>query len=537
MKTMLLAVAALAASPAPAQRVDAPAGAVRGTTSGAIRVFKGIPYAKPPIGELRWRPPVALERWTGDRKATDFGPACVQPSGGPPNIYNGVTLPMSEDCLSLNIWTPAKARKAPVMVWIHGGSLLTGSSREALYDGQRLAERGIIVVSINYRVGVLGWLAHPDLGKENATGRSGNYGLLDQIAALRWVQRNIAAFGGDPAKVTIAGESAGGLSALYLMTSPQARGLFRGAIAQSSYMISMPELKRARFGLPAWELGGQLLGAALKAPSIAEMRKLDPLALTGAAAKAGFFPFGVVDGEVLPSQMVDAFDRGEQAKVPMLAGFNQGEIRSLRMLAPKTAASATEYEREITARYGDLAPAFLKLYPSAAHAEGTIAATRDSLYGWTAERVARKQTAIGQRAYLYLFDHGYPAADEAGLHAFHASELPYTWGTFDGTPPRWPKVPATASERRLSNTMIDYWTSFVTTGQPVARGAPAWPAYGAAENYLWFGSTPVPKRDLFPGMFEFTESVMCRRRAAGKDGWNWNAGLLAPPIAPPAAGC
>lgn len=537
MRTLTLALAALIAAPAAAQVVNAPAGAVRGTTAGDIRLFKGIPYAKPPIGELRWRPPVPLERWGGERSATEFGPACVQPSGGPPNIYNGVTLPMSEDCLSLNIWTPAEARNAPVMVWIHGGSLLTGSSREALYDGQRLAARGIVVVSINYRVGVLGWLAHPDLGKENATGRSGNYGLLDQIAALNWVRRNIAAFGGDPAKVTIAGESAGGLSALYLMTSPQARGLFRGVIAQSSYMISMPELKGARFGLPAWETGGQLLGQALKAPTIAEMRKLDATALTAAAAKAGFFPFGVVDGEVLPSQMVDAFDRGEQARVPVLAGFNQGEIRSLRMLAPKTSANAADYEREIKARYGDLAPAFLRLYPSASHAESVLAATRDSLYGWTAERVARKQTAAGQRAYLYLFDHGYPAADEAGLHAFHASELPYTWGNFDGTPPRWPKVPDTAAERRLSDAMIDYWTSFVRSGRPVARSGPAWPAYGVSQNYLRFAGSPMAQRDLDPGMFEFNETVMCRRRAAGKDGWNWNVGLLAPEIAPPAPGC
>ncbi|WP_426265537.1 carboxylesterase/lipase family protein [Sphingomonas sp. LHG3443-2] len=537
MKKLLLSLAVIAASPAAAQVVDAPAGIVRGTTSGSLRVFKGIPYARPPVGELRWRAPVALDRWSGERQAAEFGPACVQPSGGPPNIYNGVTLPMSEDCLSLNIWTPAKARNAPVMVWIHGGSLLTGSSREALYDGQRLAERGIVVVSINYRLGVLGWLAHPELGKENASGRSGNYGLLDQIAALRWVQRNVRAFGGDPAKVTIAGESAGGLSTLYLMTSPQARGLFRGAIAQSAYMISMPELKRARFGLPAWEMGGQLLGGALKAPTLAEMRKLDATALTVAASGAGFFPFGVVDGDVLPRQMVDVFDRGEQARVPVLAGFNQGEIRSLRMLAPKTAASPAEYEREITSRYRDLAPAFLRLYPSAEHAESTIAATRDSLYGWTSERVARKQTAAGQRAYLYLFDHGYPAADSAGLHAFHAAELPYTWGTFNGTPPRWPKVPDTAAERRLSDTMIDYWTSFVATGRPVARGAPSWPAYDQAQNYLRFAGTPQAGRDLFPGMFEFNETVMCRRRALGKDGWNWNVGLLAPEIAPAATGC
>jgi para-nitrobenzyl esterase len=538
MRVLLMAGAAIAlVSPASAQAVDAPAGKVRGTQSGTVRVFKGIPFAKPPVGELRWRPPVPLERWAGERAATEFGPACVQPTGGAPNIYNGIPLPLSEDCLSLNIWTPAKATRAPVLVWIHGGSLLTGSSREPLYDGQRFAERGVIVVSINYRLGVLGWLSHPELGKENATGRSGNYGLLDQIAALQWVKRNITAFGGDPANVTIAGESAGGLSTLYLMTSPQARGLFGRAIAQSAYMISMPELHRPAFGLPAWEMSGQLLGRALQAPDVAALRRMDAVALTAAAAKAGFFPFGVVDGEVLPKQMVDAFDAGQQARVPVLAGFNQGEIRSLRMLAPTTAVSAADYEREITERYGDLAPAFLKLYPSADHQESILAAARDSLYGWTAERLARKQTAIGQRAYLYLFDHAYPAADAAGLHAFHASELPYVWGTLDRTPPRWPKVPGTPAERRLSSAMIDYWASFARNGRPTAKAAPIWPAYGKQQNYAWFAARPLMRRDLMPGMYEFNELVMCRRRAAGKDGWNWNVGLLAPKIAPPAPEC
>jgi len=538
-RALLLAAAALAvaAAPAAAQLVDAPAGQVRGTQSGTVRAFKGIPFAQAPVGPLRWRPPVALPRWQGTRAATDFGAACIQPQGGAPNIYNGVTLPLSEDCLSLNIWSPAKARGAPVLVWIHGGSLLTGSSREALYDGQGFAERGLIVVSINYRLGVLGWLAHPELGKENEAGLSGNYGLLDQIAALRWVQRNIAAFGGDPRNVTIAGESAGGLSALYLMSSPQARGLFGKAIVQSGYMISMPELRRPAHGLPAWETGGQLLGQALKASSLADLRRMDAATLTTAATRNGFFPFGVVDGAALPRQMVDAFDNGQQARVPVLAGFNQGEIRSLRMLAPKVPASAADYATQIRERYGDLAADFLRLYPAGDVAESILATTRDSLYGWTAERIARKQTAIGQRAYLYLFDHAYPAADAAGLHAFHASELPYVWGTLDRTPPRWPAVPDTAAERRLSNAMLDYWSSFARTGRPVAKAAPAWPAYGSAQTYVRFAETPEVRRDPLPGMFEFNERVVCRRRAAGKDGWNWNVGLLSPKLPPAVTGC
>ena len=313
MKIMLTALALASAAPLFAQEpvVTAPAGTMSGTNDGTLRVFKGIPYATPPVGELRWKAPVPQPRWTGTRAATDFGPACVQSQAPNATVYSGMPMPVSEDCLTLNVWARADAKNAPVMVWIHGGALNTGSSREPMYDGRKLAERGIIVVSINYRLGVLGWLAHPWLSGE-AQGVSGNYGLLDQIAALQWVRTNIAAFGGDARNVTIAGESAGGLSALYLMTSPAARGLFAKAIAQSSYMISMPELRKPVFGMPAWEAGGAVLTGALKTPDLASLRALDAQTLTDTAAKLGFAPFGVVDGAVLPQQMVDAFDRGKR---------------------------------------------------------------------------------------------------------------------------------------------------------------------------------------------------------------------------------
>ena len=524
-----------AAGPAPI--VDAPAGRVSGTVSGDVRVFKGIPYAAAPIGKLRWRPPVALPRWLGERTATDFGPACVQPQGGAASIYSGAPIPVSEDCLSLNVWTPANAKNAPVMVWIHGGALVTGSGRDPMIDGARFAERGVVVVSINYRLGVLGWLAHPSLSREATQRVSGNYGLLDQIAALAWVRDNIAAFGGDARNVTIAGESAGGLSALYLMTSPVARGLFGKAIAESSYMISMPELRRSVFGMPSGEAGGQLLAAALQMPDIESLRAMDAQALTDASAKVGFAPFGVVDGVVLPQQMVDAFDQGKQAAVPVLAGFNQGEIRSLRMLAPKAPQSAEAYERTIRDRYGDLSDAFLRLYPADGYRESILATTRDALYGWTAERLVRKQAAAGVPAYLYLFDHGYPAADKADLHAFHASELPFVFGNLDATPPRWPKVPDVAGERALSDAMIGYWTSFVRDGRPMAKGAAAWPAYDANRSYVHFDTMPEARQQLMPGMFELNESVMCRRRATGRIGWNWNVGLAAPKLPPQVATC
>lgn len=523
----------LAAQPAPV--VVAPAGAVRGSADGDIDVFKGVPYAKPPVHAMRWRAPAPMPRWQGIRDASAFGPACVQPQSTVVSVYSPAEpLPVSEDCLTLNIWAPKSAKAAPVFFWIHGGALVSGSGREALYDGKRLAERGVVVVSINYRLGVLGWLAHPQLSAESQQRVSGNYGLLDQIAALKWVRDNIVAFGGDPKNVTIAGESAGGLSVMYLLESPLARGLFDKAIAESAYMVAMPELKKSVYGAPSAEAAGQMLAGALQAPDLAALRGQGAQEITDKAAALGFLTFGAVDGLVLPEQMVETFDQGRQAPVPILAGFNQGEIRSLRVLAPKAPATAAEYEKTIRERYGEFADAFLRLYPAADYKESILATTRDALYGWTAERLARKQTAIGQPAYLYLWDHGYPAMDEAGLHAFHASELPYVFGTFDKTPPHWPKVPE--SDRILSDKIIGYWTSFAKSGIPSATGAPAWSAYGSTGNFMHFADTPRPETKLMPGMYDQYEAVVCRRRAAGI-GWNWNVGLASPKLPPKAEGC
>jgi para-nitrobenzyl esterase len=541
MKAFVLGTLALAFSSAAlagGPSVEAPAGALRGTKDGAIAVFRGIPYAQPPVGDLRWKPPVALTPWQGERAATDFGPACVQPQGGPPNIYSPAQkMPMSEDCLTLNVWTPAAAKKAPVLVWIHGGALVGGSSREPMYDGRHLAERGTVVVSINYRLGVLGWMAHPALSGESADGVSGNYGLLDQIAALKWVQSNIAAFGGDPDNVTIAGESAGGLSVLYLMASPAARGLFAKAIAQSAYMISTPALKTAAFGAPAAEDVGQFVARGLQAPDLAALRSLDAQDLTDKAAKLGFAPFGTVDGKILPRQLVDTFDKGEQAKVPILAGFNQGEIRSLTVLAPKAPASAEEYEKLIREKYGDLADPFLALYPAKTYRESILATTRDALYGWTAERVVRSQAAAGQAGYLYLFDHGYPAMDDAGVHAFHASELPYLFATPGRTTPLWPRIPDTVRERGLSDAIGDYWTSFARDGAPAAEKAPDWHPYSRGQSFMWFRDVPTRSVGLMPGMFALNEEVMCRKRATGSIGWNWNVGLASPVLPASTSAC
>ena len=508
-------------------------GRLQGATEGGLRVFKGIPYAAPPVGAGRWRPPAPAPAWSGVRDATRNGAACIQPPGGEQNVYSNVITPTSEDCLFLNLWAPAEVKNAPVFVWIHGGSLRSGSGRSSYYDGARLAQRGVVVVSINYRLGVLGYLAHPDLSAESPDGVSGNYGLLDQVAALQWVRDNITAFGGDPGNVTIVGESAGALSVLYLLAAPPARGLFHKAILQSAYMISTPDLKRGVHGEFAGEDVGRYVAAKLNVPGIASMRAMVAQQVSDAVFGLGFQPWGLIDGKLLTRQLVETFERGEQAPVPILVGFNSGEIRSLTFLSPPVPASASAYEAAIRKLYGDLADAYLRLYPASDMQESIWANTRDALYGWTSERIARNQAALGQPAYLYLFDHGYPAADKAKLHAFHASEIPFEFGSFDGTPANWPKIQDTAQERAFSDAMIDYWTSFARDAKPVAAGAPDWPTHAQAGAYMYFAAAPFVERDLMPGMYELHEEAVSRRRAAGNLPWNWNTGLVSPPLARP----
>jgi len=336
--------------------------------------------------------------------------------------------------------------------------------------------------------------------------------------------------------VTIAGESAGGLSVMYLLTSPPARGLFAKAVAESAYMISTPALKDRANGMPSAEESGAMLATRVQAANIAALRAMDAQKLTDAAAGGGFQPFGAVDGKTLPGQLVDVFDKGEQARVPLLAGFNSGEIRSLVALAPPPPATAADYERIIRERYGDLADEYLRLYPSSNMKESLFAATRDAFYGWTAERLAKKQAAAGAPAYLYLFDHGYPAADSANLHAHHASELPYVFRNLDRTPALWPKIPAAKEEDRMADAMVGYWASFARTGRPQAQGEPDWPQYGKTGAYMLFSDAPHASDSLMPGMYSLQEASVCRRKATGNTPWNLNLAVRSPVLAK-AAGC
>lgn len=505
-----------------------PAGAAQGLNEDGLNAYLGLPYALPPTGNRRWQPPAPMPDWDGTRDATRFGPACPQPLRRPGSVYECDIPLKDEDCLNLNIWAPEDAKDLPVFVWIHGGNLLRGAGSEALTHGAALAKRGQIVVTINYRLNILGYLAHPELDGESPDNVSGNYGLLDQIAALEWVKRNIAAVGGNPDNVTVAGESAGALSVYYLLCAPAAKGLFNRAIAQSGHICSAQALKQEQYGMGTGHATGQSILAALGCNSIAELREWDAQDLALAADKAGFAAQGVVDGVVLPDQPLKMFETGQTARVPLITGFNSGEILTLEFFMPPLPQTPADYEAMIRARYGDLSDRFLARYPSDDIKGSTEAAVGEALFGWTALSAAKAQIKAGLPAYVYYFDHGYPAADERGLHGFHASELAYLFDTMAASPPAWPKAPDNAQEAEFTRVLGDYWTEFTRNGTPAANGAVVWPDYSKNGAILHFSKTADVKYDLFPDMYELIEEDFVRRRAAGDQPWSWNAGVGAP---------
>ena len=515
---------------APGPIADFPCGPALGRAESGLNVFRGLPYALPPSGARRWRPPVAVPDRAELFDATHFGKACPQPLRRKGSVYECFIEDKAADCLNLNIWAPEGARDLPVFVWIHGGNLLRGAGSEALTDGAALARRGQVVVTINYRLNVHGYLAHPELSAESPDGISGNYGLLDQIAALEWVQRNIAAVGGNPANVTIAGESAGALSVYYLMCAPAARGLFARAIAQSGHICSAQHLRDDHYGMGTGEASGQRLLDALGAASIDELRGWDAQELSLAADAAGFAAQGVVDGITLPDQPLYMFRSGDTAPVPLLAGWNAREIPTLEFLRPPVPDTPDAYESMIRARYGDLADRFLARYPASDPKRSGEDAAGDALFGWTVLAAARAQGKNARPAHVYFFDHGYPEADARDLHAFHACDVPYVFDTMRQAPPAWPKAPDTAEEAELTRIIGDYWTSFARDGRPRAKGAPDWPDHGDSGAILHIADTPKLRHDLFPGLYDLIETDFARRRANGRVPWNWLVGTATPLI-------
>lgn len=467
-------------------------GSVSGVREGGVSVYKGVPFAAPPLGELRWRPPEPPAPWTGTRTATAFAPACMQEGVSMPGE---VAPPVSEDCLYLNIWTPAKriAERLPVIVWIYGGGYRNGSASMPLYWGDQLAHKGVIVVTIAYRLGPLGFLALPELTQESKDGASGNYGLMDQIAALRWVQHNIPAFGGDPNRVTIAGQSSGAISVSILMASPQAKGLFQRAIGESGGLFEPLQLAPSYLLVNA-ERDGEKYAATLGAHSLEELRRLPASRLLG-GDNAGGVTHPVIGPDVLPMAPYEAFAARRQNDVPLLIGSNAEEARSLTDVTHVKAAS---FEADIERSFGALPPAIPAAYPHAsdeAARQARLDLERDLRFGWDMWAWARLQAASGRSAvYYYSFRQRPPFPTDslyAGWGASHFAELWYVFDHLYQEPWRWSKA-----DRKVAQTMSRCWTNFARSGDPNGKGLPSWPAFTSTNTRVLSFGDPIKVADV-----------------------------------------
>ncbi len=466
-------------------------GDIVGALDGGIAVYRGIPFASPPVGELRWKPPQPVGAWDGVKTANEFGAACMQPPYAAGSFYKSPGLSVSEDCLTLNVWTGAAPdAKRPVMVWIHGGALTRGSGANPVYDGTNLAKKGVVVVTVNYRLGPFGYLAHPELTAESEHASSGNYGVLDQIAALRWVQQNIARFGGDPGNVTIFGESAGSWSVNYLVSTPLARGLFHKAIGESGANFGPMAPLAAANGADSGENVGVAFAHAAGAGSLADLRALPAGAVlaTFADAGRGFRTRGNVDGWVFPKSVSETFTAGEENPVAVIVGFNANEMTTLTPpgAVPKSREALLE---RIAQQYGaDRVDAYLAAYPASGDADAAASyydSARDGLFGWQMREWARATTRNGRSAWLYFFTHQPATEGREGLGAYHAAEIAYAFDN-EGVSGRV----ATETDIRVADLVSSYWVCFAENGDPNGPGLPKWPSYTLEdESYQELGAS------------------------------------------------
>ncbi|MBV9541141.1 MAG: carboxylesterase/lipase family protein, partial [Alphaproteobacteria bacterium] len=464
----LFALVLAAASPvAAAPTVTVDSGVLNGASSGDIDIYRGIPYAAPPVGPLRWMPPAAPARWSAPRDATAFGPICPQPKRPDGILAMGAEQPQSEDCLYLNVYAPHGAHNAPVMVWIHGGAHRFGSSSGPIYDGSNFARDGVVLVSINYRLGLLGYFAHPALTKEAAANAPlGNYGQMDQIAALQWVKRNIAAFGGDPNNVTVFGESAGGSSILYLLATPSAKGLFNKAIVESGGGWTVP------ITLAQKEAEGEGFAAqvGLHNATPEQLRAIPAEKTLGIPAQLGFGPF--VDGRLVPVSPTRAFRDGTAMDVPLVIGSNSFEASLMRSFSIPP-------DRIL----GRLTPETRAAYASDAASDDALAAAvfTDSAMGAPAHWIAAR-AASGAPSWLYHFS--YVASIRRGMApgAAHGTEIPYVFSTGSALASRF-GISLCDDDRAMEALMHSCWVGFAKTGTPKCNGV-NWPAYTPARDQL-----------------------------------------------------
>jgi len=477
-------------------------GKVKGVTNTdhTVTVFKGIPFAAPPVGDLRWKEPQPATPWSGVLMCDKFSASPIQNKPAPFAMWTEEFIappePLSEDCLYLNVWTPAKSpkEKLPVLMWIYGGGFVSGSAACAVYDGEALAKEGIIFVSINYRVGVFGFLSHPDLTKESGKNASGNYALLDQLAALKWIKANIGAFGGDPDKVTIAGQSAGSFSVQALVASPLSKGLFRGAIAHSG--ASMGRFSKK---LSDAEKTGLELSQKVKSTSIAALRTLPADSVWKLASSLPYGSFApITDGYVLPNDIGSILKNKRHNDVALIAGWVTGDAALTGQ--PK---SATEFKAWVSATYQDKQSEFLKAFPAGTDQEALQ--SQNKLGNLNFAGYANHVWATNNTSNSYLYQFSYVPTDKPGFPnygAFHTSEVPFALHTLS----KWNR-PWKYSDYAVEKFMSTYWVNFVKTGNPNDNGLPEWKKYDASQPIMELTEKPVLKPGLFKKEFLVLESL------------------------------
>lgn len=454
-------------------------GKVEGYIVNDIQIFKGIPFAQPPVGDLRWKAPQPVLSWEGVKQCKDFGPSPIQNKPEPFMCWSAefIAKPeaLNEDCLYLNIWTPKEksTQKLPVFVWIYGGGLSSGSANCDIYDGLEMAKQGVVFVSLNYRVGVLGFMAHPDLSKESGHDASGNYGFMDQLQALKWIQENIEAFGGDSGNVTIAGQSAGSFSVNAQIASPLAKGVFQKAICQSGGILG----GRPIMDLPSAERQGLKFMELAEAKSLEELRQLPATELQKFSNNPEAGRFGVVlDDYFLPKDIVAHLKAGKQNQVKVLTGWVTGDGG----LFPSDKTTAESFKRSMVAEYGEKSDQLFKLFPADSDEEAKRSQQKMELLNFAGKPAYLLAKYMGKEVWLYEFAH--VPTDKPGFPnygAFHTSEVPFALHTLDQWDRSWKP-----EERLLENQMSGYWVNFAKKGNPNGEGLPQWNVYNLANNEI-----------------------------------------------------
>ncbi len=498
--------------------VELAGGVLVGSTDQGVGVYRGVPYAQAPVGSLRWAPPVASEPWKGTFEATDFSPACPQIKRPATSFYGPGADQTSEDCLYLNIWTTGVSdQPKPVMVWIHGGSLRNGHGGLETYNGVHFAKQGVVLVTINYRLGPFGFLAHPLLTAESEHRSSGTYGLLDQIESLRWVKENIAAFGGDPSRVTIFGESAGSLSVSYLQASPLAAGLFHRAIGESgSALRRVTRLNSDHGGESAETAGARFAKALLGHGEVTlEALRAAPVenVLAIAASPASAVPAGVsVDGWFLPDTPLSLFKSGRQNDVAVIAGWNADEGPSL--IGDRGPMKAEAIRSAVSAQYPGREQEYLDLYPAnddaLARAE-SLRAQGVAIFGWGARKWMDLMSTVSSPGYYYYFERVPPGPGGERYGSFHAAEISYVFGTLGAPGTSLAGVEIPHADHSLSEVMMRYWINFAANGDPNGEGLPPWPIYEAkTDASMVFGEGAEVRTGVRQAELDFFDSVFDR---------------------------